>query len=69
MTPSATQQRREELHLEHAGLAMMRYPELEFCLTKIGVNVNRAKTIALSLDPTRVPIPQHGDVLKLSNNP
>lgn len=58
------QQQRGDFSLEYAGLAMKRYPELELCLIRIGIDIEAAKNIAHSMNLAQLPPPQRGDVQK-----
>lgn len=59
---NAIQARKESLNLEYIGLAMKRYPELEFLFGRPGIDLSRAKEAARDLDPSRLPAPPPGDV-------
>ena len=58
------QQNRSQFDLLHIGLALRRYPELQFCFTRIGVDVKVAEARAASYDMLHPPPPQPGDVQK-----
>ncbi|KAL2368937.1 hypothetical protein BDBG_06427 [Blastomyces gilchristii SLH14081] len=61
---SRLQQNRGQLSLLYVGLALKRYPELQHCFTRIGVNIQAAIARAAAHDINHLPPPQPGDVQK-----
>lgn len=58
------QQSKSQFSLLYVGLALKRYPELQLCFTRIGLDIDAAKTMAASHDLRHLPPPQPGDVQK-----
>ncbi|SRR6266498_2283397 len=54
--------RRTELDLEFVNLVIKRYPELELIFTRIGVDINVVRFRVTSLDLSRLPPTQKGDI-------
>ncbi len=54
--------KRGEYNLDHVGLAMKRYPELELTFRNLGVDVGKAKERVTSIELTQLPPPRRGDV-------
>ena len=55
---------RNMLNVDYVGLALKRYPELEYAFVRIGIDVNMAKARVASVDISKLPIAQPGDVQK-----
>lgn len=53
-----------EINLEWAGLALKRSPELEYPLSRIGLDIEEAKARVAKFDINNLPSPQPGDVQK-----
>ncbi|KAK2762724.1 hypothetical protein FQN54_000898 [Arachnomyces sp. PD_36] len=58
------QQNRAQFSLLLVGLALKRYPELQLCFTRIGINIGAATAAAAAHDLNQLPPPQPGDVQK-----
>lgn len=58
------QQSKSQFSLLYVGLALKRYPELQLCFTRIGLDIEAAKATAASQDLRHLPPPQPGDVQK-----
>ncbi|KAI4151994.1 MAG: hypothetical protein LQ340_003158 [Diploschistes diacapsis] len=54
-------ERRDVVNLDYAGLAMKRYPELEFVFNRIGIDVQAAKARVAAVYLSGLPPPQNGD--------
>ena len=48
--------------LRMVGLALKRYPELEYCFSRLGMNIARAKDITSAVNLSSLPPPRRGDV-------
>lgn len=59
---STIQARKTELSLEYIGLALKRYPELEYLFRRLGVDLARAKQATDHLNLSQLPPPALGDV-------
>ncbi|OJD20447.1 hypothetical protein ACJ73_08221 [Blastomyces percursus] len=53
-----------QLSLLYVGLALKRYPELQYCFTRIGIDIQAANARAAAHDINDLPPPQPGDVQK-----
>ncbi|KAK2797608.1 hypothetical protein FQN50_009121 [Emmonsiellopsis sp. PD_5] len=58
------QQNKSQFSLLYVGLALKRYPELQPCFARIGLDIEAAKATAASHDLRHLPPPQPGDVQK-----
>ncbi|KAI9848712.1 MAG: hypothetical protein M1837_006799 [Sclerophora amabilis] len=56
------QQKRGDFDLLYVGLALKRYPEVESCFTRIGLDIKAAKARSAAHDLNNLPPPQPGDV-------
>ncbi|EXJ76900.1 hypothetical protein A1O3_10057 [Capronia epimyces CBS 606.96] len=54
--------RRNEINLEHVGLALKRWPELQHCFERIGIDTKAAKDRVSNVDIRHLPPPRPGDV-------
>jgi hypothetical protein len=53
---------RSDFNLDHVGLAIKRYPELELTFRSLGVDVGKAKERVASVELNQLPPPRRGDV-------
>ena len=58
------EQNKDKFSPLYIGLALKRYPELEICFSRIGLNIQAAKAAAATHDPYHLEPPQIGDVQK-----
>lgn len=56
------QAQRGKLNVQYIGLAIKRYPELEFLFGRLGVDLDMASEAVRGLDPSRLPARAPGDV-------